>query len=501
MKRTILYVTIVSFLTVLATQLLFSQSAIGQSPEVSQAFSYQGALTDNDGMPLNGTYDLTLRIYNQASGGTALWQETHSATPVTNGVFNLKVGSVTSLANLSFDETYYLALAIDGGDELNPRTELTSVPSAIVAQKALTVVGPIDGSQIADNSIGLSKVNFDVGSASNANKKKYTVALGLNSPKYCPQGYNIEKISDLAGPDGWLYLYLSPMGTFMGGMNTPNSVKEHLYAKLSTTYATYLCWKTFDSSGEPYTSVFLSYRQNFQCPTGHTYIPRTEIEGSNGYGHVEMNEAGLYMGGLNAWAHTSTTYENGWQQRHWTTHVNAICFKVMGVDGEESETTTGVFPVVLGVRETSACPEGYEHDSVANMDGSNGYVYMVLNDNSATIGGLGDWGYGGENYNQAHFHNTHVTNLCWKFYETIGTPFVSIQTPNAGNCPTDHIEIEADQLKGSHNNHGYIQKTAHGLYMGGLHNWAREGYLDGTLHHTFTSQVSKVCFKVENVIE
>lgn len=173
----------------------------------------------------------------------------------------------------------------------------------------------------------------------------------------------------------------------------------------------------------------------------------------------------------------------------------------MGVDGERSENATGLFPVILGVREASACPAGYDRASVDNIDRNDGWSYIVMNDNSATIGGKHSWAYGGENYNQVHFNNTHVNILCWKFYETIGTPHASIQTINAGDCPSGYLSFDADQLKGW-NDHGYIQQTAYGLYMGGLYDWARHAFLDGAIHHGFTNQAThKVCLRLENVIE
>ena len=75
----------------------------------------------------------------------------------------------------------------------------------------------------------------------------------------------------------------------------------------------------------------------------------------------------------------------------------------MGVDGERDENATGLFPVILGVREASACPAGYDHASVDNLDRNDGWSYIAMNDNSATIGGTYEWWPGGENYNQINF--------------------------------------------------------------------------------------------------
>ena len=76
MKRTLLLAICTSILTVLVTQLAFARLALNRAPSavIPEIISYQGILNDNDGNPLNGNYDLTVRIYNQESGGSALWE-------------------------------------------------------------------------------------------------------------------------------------------------------------------------------------------------------------------------------------------------------------------------------------------------------------------------------------------------------------------------------------------------------------------------------------------
>lgn len=140
MKRTILLAICVSILTVLATQLALGiplrQTPSAQIPEI---ISYQGLLNDNNGTPLTGNYDLTVRIYNQESAGSHLWEETHAGVPVNNGLFNVLLGSVNPLT-VAFDEPYYMGLSINGADELTPRLPFTSVATAFRAKVANTVV-------------------------------------------------------------------------------------------------------------------------------------------------------------------------------------------------------------------------------------------------------------------------------------------------------------------------------------------------------------------------
>lgn len=95
--------------------------------------SYQGVLTDGSGTVVpNGNYNLTFALYTAESGGTALWTETQAAT-VTNGIFNVVLGSATPFSNLAFDAPYYLGITVSDGAELTPRTLLTSAAYSLNA--------------------------------------------------------------------------------------------------------------------------------------------------------------------------------------------------------------------------------------------------------------------------------------------------------------------------------------------------------------------------------
>src|SRR5690606_19858106 len=83
--------------------------ALAQIPPTT---SVQGLLTDGDGRPLHGSVDLTLRLYAEPSGGTALWSETHAGVVVTQGRYAVQLGSVTPFASasLSFDRPLWLGV-------------------------------------------------------------------------------------------------------------------------------------------------------------------------------------------------------------------------------------------------------------------------------------------------------------------------------------------------------------------------------------------------------
>jgi hypothetical protein len=62
--------------------------------------SYQGRLTDEKGNPLNGTVDLTIKLYHSGTGGDAVHTETHTNVEVDQGLFDLIIGP-TSLGSIS----------------------------------------------------------------------------------------------------------------------------------------------------------------------------------------------------------------------------------------------------------------------------------------------------------------------------------------------------------------------------------------------------------------
>lgn len=124
MKKLTLVLTLVLILTV-------SQAQAG----IPHLISYQGRLTDAQGIPITGSKSVTFRIYDASAGGNLLWSETHSSTTVTDGVFEVLLGSVTAL-NLPFDKQYYLATQVGSDAEMTPRQQIASSGYAYKSKEA-----------------------------------------------------------------------------------------------------------------------------------------------------------------------------------------------------------------------------------------------------------------------------------------------------------------------------------------------------------------------------
>lgn len=102
---------------------------------VPRLINYQGRLTDSAGVPLNGTYNITFRIYDAESAGNLLWSETHSAAVIQKGIFHVMLGSVSSLG-LAFDKPYWLEIKVGSDAPMAPRQQITSAGYAVRAEKA-----------------------------------------------------------------------------------------------------------------------------------------------------------------------------------------------------------------------------------------------------------------------------------------------------------------------------------------------------------------------------
>jgi hypothetical protein len=126
--------------------LLLTSSAFSAVPHLVR---YQGYLTDTQNSPLNGSYNLTFRIYSSVSTGGLLWNETQSGVQVTNGSFTVLLGQVTPL-DLTFDSDCWISIEVNSDGEMAPRQRITSVP---FAYRADSVGGIVANSTPQPNSL------------------------------------------------------------------------------------------------------------------------------------------------------------------------------------------------------------------------------------------------------------------------------------------------------------------------------------------------------------
>ena len=82
--------------TVLLVVALVAPAAT-QGPANPRLVPFQGRLTDTQGQPRTGVFAVTFAIYDEPTGGEALWSERHGSVSVINGQINVLLGALTSL--------------------------------------------------------------------------------------------------------------------------------------------------------------------------------------------------------------------------------------------------------------------------------------------------------------------------------------------------------------------------------------------------------------------
>jgi deleted-in-malignant-brain-tumors protein 1 len=128
--------------------------------QVPPTMTYEGYLEDG-GAPFTGSVDVGFALYADASGGSALWSETHSGVSVVAGAFVVQLGEQTPLGPGYFAATApWLEIVVDG-DTLSPRTPLGALPyayRAALCNEATRLIGftPADYSTTSELASSLS---------------------------------------------------------------------------------------------------------------------------------------------------------------------------------------------------------------------------------------------------------------------------------------------------------------------------------------------------------
>ncbi len=115
--------------------------AVAQAQLVPPVINYQGQLLDAGGNPANGNYTMVFSIFVLPVGGAALYTETQNVA-VSNGIFDVLIGSVTPIPQDIFDAAPHLRFLeiTANGTVLTPRRLFGSVPYAFNSRNAITSV-------------------------------------------------------------------------------------------------------------------------------------------------------------------------------------------------------------------------------------------------------------------------------------------------------------------------------------------------------------------------
>jgi hypothetical protein len=113
------------------------ESALAPLATIGDAISYQGYLTDENDVPLSGTFTMRFEIYNAQSGGIMLWSSGNINITVNDGLFEARLGITTDIFN---GEELWVAQTING-ELLTPRQEILPAPMAHTLRPGAIVKG------------------------------------------------------------------------------------------------------------------------------------------------------------------------------------------------------------------------------------------------------------------------------------------------------------------------------------------------------------------------
>jgi hypothetical protein len=118
--------------------------------------SYQGTLTDLTGVPVSATATMQFALYDAASGGAAKWGPETQDVRVTNGLFNVLLGSVTPINPTNLSGDLWLDIKVNG-EQLTPRERVTNV---VYALRTAGAAGGFDANKNRIDNIGVVGSGF-----------------------------------------------------------------------------------------------------------------------------------------------------------------------------------------------------------------------------------------------------------------------------------------------------------------------------------------------------
>ena len=198
---------------------------------IPQTLTQQGRLLASDGTPVDGVQlTFTFSLYTTSAAGTAIWTENQSITP-DNGYFSAKLGDVTAFTSDIFDGsqgTLYLGIKIGTDAEMAPRQELTSVPFAMLALKAVSSTHA-DTADLATKATGATNAD----NATNA-----TNATSADTVKSISSNF-VQKTGNLSGGSATVSC---DTGTFLvGGFCSTTGTNSYISSSSAALQKQYTC--------------------------------------------------------------------------------------------------------------------------------------------------------------------------------------------------------------------------------------------------------------------
>jgi hypothetical protein len=125
---------------VAASVALVAVTAFAQTG-VPERLVFQGRLVRGDGTGETVPQNLRFSIYDQPTGGSPLWTETHQQVPLSNGYYAVELGSSTPLGGVFTGAPRWMAVALEDQQDLGARLPIATSPYAFLAGDAAKLGG------------------------------------------------------------------------------------------------------------------------------------------------------------------------------------------------------------------------------------------------------------------------------------------------------------------------------------------------------------------------
>jgi|GEM_PF-1490825 len=247
---------------------MFTLQLYSQAPNT---ISWQGILQDSEGNNLTGNHNLTVKLYEVATGSTAVWTETHNAVAIDNGLVNIALGSITPF-NFSFDKQYWLEITV-GESTPMARIKLNSVPYSLYSKKSSGIIE--NDSIVLKDSLGVTRMVFNPNSGTfkmmNNDTTWYEVSVEspksekmvfFNGSTYEKRGLNSGTndgyITTMKDAEGNLF-YEETVTSFSASGHSEEKVEKKEYLKDLNTNQYYLSEKNINESVKDFDNEIFGY--------------------------------------------------------------------------------------------------------------------------------------------------------------------------------------------------------------------------------------------------
>lgn len=108
---------------------------LASAADVTREIPHEGRLLRADGSPERGSVTMIFKLYEQASGGSAVWTETQGVALSATGYYSVKLGATSPLPDLD-GRSFWLGVTLASEAEMAPRAAILPVAYALRAQTA-----------------------------------------------------------------------------------------------------------------------------------------------------------------------------------------------------------------------------------------------------------------------------------------------------------------------------------------------------------------------------